>query len=304
MRPRRLRALLDDIRPRLADGRRGEHRGQPGDGQPPRARRPAARWASTGSRWACSRSSRTCWPPSTGRRRPTRPARPADCARAAGLRGPQHRPDLRRPRPDAGRPGGRPRRGPRARARITSPGTSSRSSRARRWPARGTPMFDEDEGADAYRRIVGGARGRRLPLVRDGQLRPPRPRVPPQPRLLGRGRLPGRRRRRGEHGGRAALAQHTRGWRATSPRWRRGEAPPRTHEPLDADDMRRERWMLGLRLDRGHAPGVGRAARTARTPSSASAPPACCATTARRSSLTREGRFVQNAILHELMEYA
>ena len=45
MRPRRLRRLLDAIRPRLADRRRGEHRGQPRDGRPPGARGSCARWA-------------------------------------------------------------------------------------------------------------------------------------------------------------------------------------------------------------------------------------------------------------------
>jgi putative oxygen-independent coproporphyrinogen III oxidase len=83
----------------------------------------------------------------------------------------------------------------------------------------------------------------------------------------------------------------------------RREAPPRTVERLDADDMRRERWMLGLRLQEGlrrswagppdHPEAVERLAR---------------AGLLRHDDdmlvLTREGRFVQNAILHQLMEYA
>lgn len=83
---------------------------------------------------------------------------------------------------------------------------------------------------------------------------------------------------------------------------RAGETPPRTGERLDRDDIRRERWMLGLRLAGGldmarsgppdHPEAVDRLQR---------------AGLVRRQddtlALTREGRFVQNAILHELMEY-
>ncbi len=82
-----------------------------------------------------------------------------------------------------------------------------------------------------------------------------------------------------------------------------GDTPPRTGEHLDGDDIRRERWMLGLRLERGlsmawsgppdHPEAVGRLQRAGLV--------------ARHDDtlvLTREGRFVQNAILHELMEYA
>lgn len=84
---------------------------------------------------------------------------------------------------------------------------------------------------------------------------------------------------------------------------RGGEVPPRTGERLDADDIRRERWMLGLRLQEGlrrswagppdHPEAVEALAR---------------AGLLRHDDesvvLTREGRFVQNAILHRLMEYA
>ena len=82
-----------------------------------------------------------------------------------------------------------------------------------------------------------------------------------------------------------------------------GGEPSRTREPLDADDLRRERWMLGLRLGRGMDMGWA-------------GPPDHPEAMARLEAasllvredgavaLTREGRFVQNAILHELMEYA
>jgi oxygen-independent coproporphyrinogen-3 oxidase len=82
-----------------------------------------------------------------------------------------------------------------------------------------------------------------------------------------------------------------------------GTAPARTREPLDHDDLRRERWMLGLRLGRGMDLGWA-------------GPPDHPEAMARLEAagllvrgdgtvaLTREGRFVQNAILHELMEYA
>ncbi len=82
-----------------------------------------------------------------------------------------------------------------------------------------------------------------------------------------------------------------------------GDAPPRTDEGLDADLVRRERWMLGLRLARGMdlawagPPDHPQALDTLET-----------AGLLRRDgatlTLTRRGRFVQNAILHELMEYA
>jgi oxygen-independent coproporphyrinogen-3 oxidase len=83
----------------------------------------------------------------------------------------------------------------------------------------------------------------------------------------------------------------------------RGDAPARTAEALDADTVRRERWMLGLRLQDGlrrswagppdHPEVLDRLAH---------------AGLLRHDDdtlvLTREGRFVQNAILHQLMEYA
>jgi oxygen-independent coproporphyrinogen-3 oxidase len=82
-----------------------------------------------------------------------------------------------------------------------------------------------------------------------------------------------------------------------------GAAPARTREPLDDDDMRRERWMLGLRLGRGmdmdwagppdHPEALARLEAAGLLTREGGA-----------VVLTREGRFVPNAILHEHMEYA
>ncbi len=82
-----------------------------------------------------------------------------------------------------------------------------------------------------------------------------------------------------------------------------GETPRRTTEFLDADTRRRERWMLGLRLGRPfrmdeagppdhpdaleHLAGLG-----------------LISYDAEELRLSRDGRFVQNAILCELMEYS
>ena len=79
--------------------------------------------------------------------------------------------------------------------------------------------------------------------------------------------------------------------------------PARTAEALDAATARRERWMLGLRLDRpldiewagppDHPEGLVRLEAGGLLEAAAG-----------RVVLTRRGRFVQNAVLHELMEYA
>lgn len=82
-----------------------------------------------------------------------------------------------------------------------------------------------------------------------------------------------------------------------------GQGPRRTGEDLDADTRRRERWMLGLRLNRPfrmdiaglpdhpdaleHLAGLG-----------------LISYDDSQVCLSRDGRFVQNAILCELMEYA
>jgi len=82
-----------------------------------------------------------------------------------------------------------------------------------------------------------------------------------------------------------------------------GDDPPRTGERLDADDVRRERWMLGLRLQDGlqrswagppdHPEAFERLERAGLLHYDEGT-----------VVLTREGRFVQNAILHQLMEFA
>ncbi len=83
----------------------------------------------------------------------------------------------------------------------------------------------------------------------------------------------------------------------------RSGRPGRTMEPLDAATRRRERWMLGLRLDQpldtawagppDHPEVIGRLEAGGLLEIDGG-----------RVSLTRRGRFVQNAVLHELMEYA
>jgi len=82
-----------------------------------------------------------------------------------------------------------------------------------------------------------------------------------------------------------------------------GEAPAREAEDLDGDTLRRERWMLGLRLDADldtgwagppdHPEALERLERGG-----------LVRRTGTRVALTRRGRFVQNAVLQELMEYA
>ena len=168
---------------------------------------------------------------------------------------------------------------------------------------RGTEAVDEDEGADAYRRIVEGLEDAGLPLVRDGQLRPARPRVPPQPGLLGRGRLPRHRGRRREHGRRPALAQRARAWRAT---WPPPRPPPSPRAPASRSTTTTCAASAGCSAC-GWSAGwtwAGPAPPTTRRPSSGCGPPACWCSDGAEVALTREGRFVQNAILHQLMEYA
>ncbi len=78
--------------------------------------------------------------------------------------------------------------------------------------------------------------------------------------------------------------------------------PGRTEEALEDAVRRRERWMLGLRLDRpldtvwagppDHPDALARLADGGLLEVSGS-----------RVVLTRRGRFVQNAVLHQLMEF-
>lgn len=83
-----------------------------------------------------------------------------------------------------------------------------------------------------------------------------------------------------------------------------GGAPPRREtEALDDDTRRRERWMLGLRVDRDldidwagapdHPEALDRLEAGGLVRRAGS-----------RVALTRRGRFIQNAVLQELMEYA
>jgi oxygen-independent coproporphyrinogen-3 oxidase len=81
-----------------------------------------------------------------------------------------------------------------------------------------------------------------------------------------------------------------------------GAAPRRTEETVDPDTRRRERWMLGLRLDRplpldwagppDHPDALPRLVDLG-----------LVAYDGDTLALSRDGRFVQNAILCELMEY-
>jgi len=167
---------------------------------------------------------------------------------------------------------------------------------------RGLPALDEDEGADAYRRIVAGLEDAGYRWYETANFA-----------------RPGRECRHSlaywsaaDYVGLGIGAVSTAGGR----RWRNrpalapyvaalgeGREPPRTLEPLDLDDLRRERWMLGLRLAEGldpawagppdHPEALGRLAAAGLLRAGEEA-----------VALTREGRFVQNAILHELMEYA
>ncbi|MGI9539946.1 MAG: radical SAM family heme chaperone HemW [Miltoncostaeaceae bacterium] len=83
----------------------------------------------------------------------------------------------------------------------------------------------------------------------------------------------------------------------------RGEVPRRTVEIIDDAVARRERWMLGLRLDGpldlgwagppDHPEAVDRLAGLGLVEADDG-----------ELRLTREGRFVQNAVLGELMEFA
>jgi oxygen-independent coproporphyrinogen-3 oxidase len=80
-----------------------------------------------------------------------------------------------------------------------------------------------------------------------------------------------------------------------------GKAPPRTEERLDEATRRRERWMLGLRLDRpvdiawagppDHPEALPRLEGLGLVKHDVA-----------RVGLTRRGRFVQNAVIGELLE--
>lgn len=86
-------------------------------------------------------------------------------------------------------------------------------------------------------------------------------------------------------------------------RVRRGEAPRRTVEVIDDAVARRERWMLGLRLD---GPLDLRWAGPPDNPEAVDrlAGLGLVEADEHQIRLTREGRFVQNAVLGELVEFA
>jgi oxygen-independent coproporphyrinogen-3 oxidase len=84
-------------------------------------------------------------------------------------------------------------------------------------------------------------------------------------------------------------------------RLRAGARPERSVEALDGELRRRERWMLALRLDRPIDIGaLGPPDR----PDGLARLRALGLVADDPLALTREGRFVQNAVLHELIEYA
>ena len=82
-----------------------------------------------------------------------------------------------------------------------------------------------------------------------------------------------------------------------------GDAPPRTREAADADTRRRERWMLGTRLDEPLDMAW------AGEPDN----PAALAVLEDRGLierhdgtviLTRRGRLLQNAVMQQIMDFA
>lgn len=166
----------------------------------------------------------------------------------------------------------------------------------------GTAPADEDQGADAYERIVDGleAAGYRwyetANFARPGHECRHSLAYWGAADYLGIGvgavsTIAGRRRRNGP-----GLDGYLRALAA-------GDDPPRSGEGLDADDLRRERWMLGLRLARGM--DLDWAGRPDRPQAIARLEAAgLLRREGDRLALTRRGRFVQNAVLHELMEYA
>lgn len=166
----------------------------------------------------------------------------------------------------------------------------------------GLAAMDEDEAADAYRRVVGALEDAGYRWYETANFARPGHECRQSLAYWGAqdylgigvgavGTVDGVRRRNAPHLERyiAALAA--------------GAAPPRSHEPLDEDTRRRERWMLALRVagpldvawagPPDHPEALGRMRALGLMEGSDAAP-----------ALTREGRFLQNAVLNELMEYA
>lgn len=166
----------------------------------------------------------------------------------------------------------------------------------------GTEPVDEDEGADAYHRIVEGLEEAGYRWYETANFARPGHECRHSLAYWGAADYLGigvgavstmdGRRRRNSPGLDGYLRAHA-----------EGRTPPRTAEGLDADDMRRERWMLGLRLARGmDLDWAGPPDRPQALVSLEAA--GLLRREGDRLVLTRRGRFVQNAILHELMEYA
>ena len=171
-----------------------------------------------------SRSSRTCWPPSTGTPPRTRPGAPSAALGPPGSR-------RSASTCSSASPGQTPADLEADLAEVLALGPDHvswyelelkpGSALARRPDV----VLDEDVSPRTPTRAWWRASRRRATA---GTRRPtspgPGPRVPPQPGLLGRGRLPGPRRGRGQHGRRAALAQRP-GARGVPGRARPGGGP-------------------------------------------------------------------------------
>ena len=82
-----------------------------------------------------------------------------------------------------------------------------------------------------------------------------------------------------------------------------GAEPPRTREALDADTRRRERWMLGTRVDDdldtawAGPPDNPAALDLMRAQGLIQTGPGTV-------RLTRRGRLLQNAVMQQLMDFA
>ena len=284
-------------------GRRGDHRGEPRDGRPPGAVRAARHGRDTA---VAGRAVVPAPPP--GRARPRGDAgavtRRLRVRPGRGVRGHRHRPAVRGPGPDARRPRGRHGRGARAGPGPRVLVRARAEARARRWPAAARRRPTRTSRRDAYHRIVEGLEEAGYRWYETANFARP------------------------GHECRHSLAY----WDAADylgmgvgavstvagRRWRNSPGLARLHRG------RRERaraaahrasawtpttggasggcWACGWTARARPSPGPGRP--TGRRRSSGFARPDCCGPTGTSIALTRRGRFVQNSILHELMEYA
>ena len=282
-----------------APGGRGHRRVQSRDGD-------ARQGSSTGRGWrdACVAGRPELPPASSGGARTACAARADRCSGAGSARRrhpkPQPRLDLRgsgakrrRPARRPGRPrGARARSRERLRARGEAGHALHASARARaRAAGRGHGGLLRGGGR-------GAARGR-LPLVRDGELLPARPRVPPQPRLLAGPRLPGDRRGRGLNAGPRAAQEPARAARLSG--GGRGRPPP-TGRGRAPDPLRARHGAADAR------PSARRAARAERAP--ALVDDAACERLADAGmlvrsdgalALTERGRFLANDVVASVL---